>query len=51
MAFVMTDLDVAKEVNYAIRVLKDFSKYYSGTISPDCVHVMNAQEHEWRKCA
>ena len=39
MAFVTTHLAVAKEVNDSINIVKDFSNYYLGTISPDCVHV------------
>lgn len=51
MAFVMTHLAVAKEVNDTIRIVKDFSNYYLGTISPDCVHVRKEYNSDMKKYA
>jgi hypothetical protein len=39
MSFVMTHIAVAKEINDSTKIVKNFSDYYLGTISPDCIHI------------
>jgi hypothetical protein len=49
MSFAMTHIAVAKEVNDSIKIVKDFSNYYLGTISPDCVHVRKEYNSDMKK--
>lgn len=51
MAFVMTHLAVAKEVNDSVRIVKNFPEYYLGTISPDCVHVRKNYNSDMKRLA
>jgi hypothetical protein len=51
MAFVMTHLAIAKNINDHMNAAENLSDYYLGTISPDCVHVRKEYASNMKKAS